>query len=112
MKIKEHLKSALARLICENIEFGSIIKPLSNKGLNHYGGDREIWTLAPVSQSTPLAGAPLQPLEYVSKTLMYSWYYFFIFLSRNLNKIYKIYVSSLSSNEIIAILVHYFYTFK
>lgn len=28
-------------------------------------GDRGIRTLAPVARPTPLAGAPLQPLEYV-----------------------------------------------
>ena len=33
-----------------------------------YGGAGEIWTLAPVSRPTPLAGAPLQPLEYYSIT--------------------------------------------
>ena len=31
------------------------------------GGDGEIRTLAPVSRPTPLAGAPLRPLEYFSK---------------------------------------------
>ena len=30
-------------------------------------GERGIWTLAPVARPTPLAGAPLQPLEYFSK---------------------------------------------
>ena len=30
-------------------------------------GDGGIWTLAPVARPTPLAGAPLQPLEYISK---------------------------------------------
>ena len=29
-------------------------------------GDGGIWTLAPVARPTPLAGAPLQPLEYIS----------------------------------------------
>ena len=29
-------------------------------------GERGIWTLAPVTRPTPLAGAPLQPLEYFS----------------------------------------------
>ena len=29
-------------------------------------GDGGIWTLAPVTRPTPLAGAPLQPLEYIS----------------------------------------------
>ena len=29
-----------------------------------YGGEGGIWTLAPVARPTPLAGAPLQPLEY------------------------------------------------
>ena len=31
------------------------------------GGVEGIWTLAPVSRSIPLAGAPLQPLEYYSE---------------------------------------------
>ncbi len=31
-----------------------------------FGGVREIWTLAAVSHPTPLAGAPLRPLEYYS----------------------------------------------
>ena len=30
-------------------------------------GERGIWTLAPVARPTPLAGAPLQPLEYYSR---------------------------------------------
>ena len=30
-------------------------------------GERGIWTLAPVTRPTPLAGAPLQPLEYFSR---------------------------------------------
>ena len=29
-------------------------------------GERGIWTLAPIARPTPLAGAPLQPLEYFS----------------------------------------------
>ena len=32
-------------------------------------GEGGIWTLAPRERSTPLAGAPLQPLEYFSKCL-------------------------------------------
>ena len=32
-------------------------------------GEGGIWTLAPRKRSTPLAGAPLQPLEYFSKTI-------------------------------------------
>ena len=32
-----------------------------------YGGERGIWTLAPITRPTPWAGAPLQPLEYFSK---------------------------------------------
>ena len=39
--------------------------------LNGEGG---IWTLAPVTRPTPLAGAPLQPLEYFSKCLNIKWY--------------------------------------
>ena len=31
-----------------------------------FGGVREIWTLAALSDPTPLAGAPLRPLEYYS----------------------------------------------
>ena len=31
-------------------------------------GERGIWTLAPVARPTPLAGAPLQPLEYFSSS--------------------------------------------
>ena len=31
------------------------------------GGERGIWTLAPVTRPTPLAGAPLRPLEYFSR---------------------------------------------
>ena len=31
-----------------------------------YGGDGEIWTLAPISRPTPLAGEPLHQLGYVS----------------------------------------------
>ena len=33
-------------------------------------GERGIWTLAPVTRPTPLAGAPLQPLEYFCWTLI------------------------------------------
>ena len=40
------------------------------------GGAGEIRTLAPVAQSTPLAGAPLQPLEYCSKTNIIINYFF------------------------------------
>ena len=40
------------------------------------GGEGGIWTLAPVSRPIPLAGAPLQPLEYFSMlnylTLVYN----------------------------------------
>ena len=32
-----------------------------------WNGERGIWTLAPRERPTPLAGAPLQPLEYFSK---------------------------------------------
>ena len=34
-----------------------------------YGGETGIWTRAPVARPTPLAGAPLQPLEYFSMCL-------------------------------------------
>ena len=34
-------------------------------------GERGIWTLAPVTRPTPLAGAPLQPLEYFSSESYY-----------------------------------------
>ena len=39
---------------------------LKFSGINH-NGERGIWTLAPRERPTPLAGAPLQPLEYFSK---------------------------------------------
>ena len=32
-------------------------------------GERGIWTLAPVARPTPLAGAPLRPLEYFSAVI-------------------------------------------
>ena len=38
---------------------------LNFSGINH-NGERGIWTLAPRERPTPLAGAPLQPLEYFS----------------------------------------------
>ena len=37
-----------------------------NKKCSFHGGDREIWTLAPISRPTPLAGEPLHQLGYVS----------------------------------------------
>ena len=37
-----------------------------------FNAERGIWTLAPVARPTPLAGAPLQPLEYFCWT--YSFY--------------------------------------
>ena len=39
-----------------------------NKSEKYYG-EGGIWTLAPRERSTPLAGAPLQPLEYFSMCL-------------------------------------------
>ena len=38
-------------------------------------GERGIWTLAPVTRPTPLAGAPLRPLEYfsVKKNIHTAW---------------------------------------
>ena len=41
-------------------------------------GERGIWTLAPVSRPTPLAGAPLRPLEYFSPTAV-CYDFFFAF---------------------------------
>ena len=38
----------------------------------NFNAERGIWTLAPVARPTPLAGAPLQPLEYFCWT--YSFY--------------------------------------
>ena len=34
-------------------------------------GERGIWTLAPVARPTPLAGAPLRPLEYFSELVLH-----------------------------------------
>ena len=42
-----------------------------------FNGERGIWTLAPVTRPTPLAGAPLQPLEYFSKLKTLSIMQFF-----------------------------------
>ena len=36
-------------------------------------GERGIWTLAPVARPTPLAGAPLRPLEYFSELCFPYW---------------------------------------
>ena len=36
-------------------------------------GEGGIWTLAPRERSTPLAGAPLQPLEYFSRYIAFSF---------------------------------------
>ena len=49
-------------------------KPLDPTRYNpqkHSYGEGGIWTLAPISRPTPLAGAPLQPLEYFPKTKKY-----------------------------------------
>ena len=39
-----------------------------------WNGERGIWTLAPRERPTPLAGAPLQPLEYFSLLLNFILY--------------------------------------
>ena len=39
-----------------------------------FGGEGGILTLAPIARPTPLAGAPLQPLEYFSKCLNIYFY--------------------------------------
>ena len=44
-------------------------------------GERGIWTLAPVTRPTPLAGAPLQPLEYFSSILNILYQYLIMRLS-------------------------------
>ena len=41
-------------------------------------GERGIWTLAPRERPTPLAGAPLQPLEYFSIIWIASRYQYFV----------------------------------
>ena len=38
-------------------------------------GERGIWTLAPVARPTPLAGAPLRPLEYFSELVLHMIFY-------------------------------------
>ena len=50
----------------------------------NFNAERGIWTLAPVARPTPLAGAPLQPLEYFCWTL---WFY--ITLISQCNGYYK-----------------------
>ena len=39
-----------------------------------WSGERGIWTLAPVARPTPLAGAPLRPLEYFSVVVISIWF--------------------------------------
>ena len=57
---------------------------LKLSGINH-NGERGIWTLAPRERPTPLAGAPLQPLEYFSiqrfSAEQYLVYQFYNYLS-------------------------------
>ena len=47
----------------------------SNIFPNKMSGERGIWTLAPRKRPIPLAGAPLQPLEYFSTTELYVQYF-------------------------------------
>ena len=62
------------------------ISSVTGRHVSHYttgpylgiGGERGIWTLAPVSRPTPLAGAPLRPLEYFSIRI-----YLYIYLNPN-----------------------------
>ena len=61
--------------------FFKIFKKVFFKNFN---AERGIWTLAPVARPTPLAGAPLQPLEYFCWTL---WFY--ITLISQCNGYYK-----------------------
>ena len=43
------------------------------KSFKQMNVERGIWTLAPVSRPTPLAGAPLRPLEYFSEFIISLW---------------------------------------
>ena len=54
-------------------------------------GERGIWTLAPVTRPTPLAGAPLQPLEYFSSILNILYQYLIMRLSWRKFIIHKLY---------------------
>ena len=53
-----------------------------NNYLNYFfqtsNGERGIWTLAPVTRPTPLAGAPLRPLEYFSIDRIFILFSFFL----------------------------------
>ena len=46
--------------------FSIMLKLLCVNSISKWNGERGIWTLAPRERPTPLAGAPLQPLEYFS----------------------------------------------
>ena len=65
-KVKTFLSYFLNMSCCQYsfiFHFDSHQDPKKAKNKNGEGG---IWTLAPRKRSTPLAGAPLQPLEYFS----------------------------------------------
>ena len=73
-------------------------------------GERGIWTLAPVTRPTPLAGAPLQPLEYFSSTHYYTRVYiycqysisiFLFFLNYVIVKLNKPFLLSHLSNQLL-----------
>ena len=44
----------------------TFLKKIRTTHISNQSGERGIWTLAPVTRPIPLAGAPLQPLEYFS----------------------------------------------
>ena len=55
---------------CQVVFTKKRLKPFMFKSFS-CNGERGIWTLAPVARPTPLAGAPLRPLEYFSELLLF-----------------------------------------
>ena len=47
----------------------NFFKKIRTTYIANKSGERGIWTLAPVARPTPLAGAPLRPLEYFSAVI-------------------------------------------
>ena len=93
---------------------------LKFSGINH-NGERGIWTLAPRERPTPLAGAPLQPLEYFSiqrfSAEQYLVYQFYDYLSITFFIFFIFYLPFLSLynillyNMITIYVTHTYYSF-
>ena len=111
---------------CQELFFNLLylVSRPSNKlkfsGINH-NGERGIWTLAPRERPTPLAGAPLQPLEYFSiqrfSAEQYLVYQFYDYLSITFFIFFIFYLPFLSLynillyNMITIYVTHTYYSF-